>query len=378
MKKSLLALCVLGSLASVASAQSSSVTLYGVVDLGLRNVNNNSGSQTTMVPSASSSSRLGFRGTEDLGGGLSTNFVLEADVYPDTGAAGGNTVTPTPAGQFFSRMSWLSLKSASAGEIRLGRDYTPLFMTQATYDPFGFVGVGALSNTFSSTQNAAVFSAFGLSTAGANTLIRANNSIAYHTPNTLGGFFGSAQYAFSEGALTSAGGASKFLSGRFGYGSGPLKVEATFAETKNTNIPGQSFKETATGGSYDFGVAKVMATWTQMKHVDAKADLWLIGATAPLGNGSLKVSYVKINQSGTTAVALGATPAGGSVDDRDASQLAIGYTYDLSKRTALYAHAARLANKGSNAGFAIAGGPAFAAGNNRKSTAYEFGMRHSF
>ena len=87
MKKSMLALAVLGSFAGVAAAQSS-VTLFGVVDLSVLRVKNSGGSQTLMMSNSYNSNRLGFRGVEDLGGGMKAGFWLEAGMNNDTGAVG--------------------------------------------------------------------------------------------------------------------------------------------------------------------------------------------------------------------------------------------------------------------------------------------------
>jgi len=376
MKRSLItsALC---AFAGIASAQSS-VTVYGTVDLAIRHVNNNSGGIWSEVSGSNNASRLGFRGTEDLGGGLLARFVLESDVLADDGRAGGNTVTPVPAGQFWSRQSWVSLTSSSLGEIRLGRDYTPAFFTVATYDPFGYIGVGAVVNLFSTTQVSTLNAAFGPNTTSASPLVRANNTVAYNTP-ALGGFIASVQRALGEGAPTAgATGYSKFWSGRVGYVKGPINVSAAYAQTSNTNLAGESFKEYALGGSYDFGVVTPMVGFTQLKYAGAKTSIWLLGARAPVGPGLIRASYARVNQTGTAPAALGATPVGASIDDRDASQLAAGYEYILSKRTSVYGQASRISNKGSNAAFSIGGGPAFVAGSDRKSTAYEFGVRHNF
>ena len=132
MKKSILALAALGAINGAAYAQSS-VTVYGVVDLAMRNVHNNSGSIWSEVNGALNSNRLGFKGSEDLGSGLSANFNIESDVFADTGQAGGNTTTPVPAGQFWSRISTVGLRSSRFGEVRFGRDYTPSFSAIATW-----------------------------------------------------------------------------------------------------------------------------------------------------------------------------------------------------------------------------------------------------
>src|SRR5690349_21044336 len=117
MKKSLLALAVLGAFAGVASAQSS-VTLFGIVDVNLRYVKNGDDrAQKQLGTDGINSSRLGFRGVEDLGGGLKAGFWIEGAISPDVGTSGGQT---------WQRRSTVSLLG-NFGEVRLGRDYTPTF-----------------------------------------------------------------------------------------------------------------------------------------------------------------------------------------------------------------------------------------------------------
>eukprot|EP01136_Pigoraptor_vietnamica_P019548 Opistho-1_new@67290 len=148
MKKSLVALAILAA-AGVASAQSS-VTLFGIVDAAYTHGSGNgvgSSDKNQLTNSGYNSSRLGFRGTEDLGGGMSASFWLEAGVNNDNGS-GGLTNTNNQAtgatgggGLTFNRRSTVSLASG-LGELRLGRDYTPQFWNQTVFDPFGTNGVG--------------------------------------------------------------------------------------------------------------------------------------------------------------------------------------------------------------------------------------------
>ena len=129
MKKSLLALAVLGAFAGVASAQSN-VKIYGVVDLGISNDNNGgaAGSVTRMDSGLLNGSRLGFMGTEDLGGGLSANFQLENGFSADTG-------TLAQGGRLFGRHAWAGI-AGGFGAVKLGRQMTPVYANVATYDPF--------------------------------------------------------------------------------------------------------------------------------------------------------------------------------------------------------------------------------------------------
>src|SRR5258706_15377894 len=136
MKKSLLALAVLGAFAGVASAQSN-VTLFGIVDLSAKSVKNGSNDALrTMATDGINSSRLGFRGVEDLGGGMSAGFWLEAGLAADAGNLGGSNGLAAPtngSANTFNRRSTVSLMGGF-GELRLGRDYTPAFCDTTGFD----------------------------------------------------------------------------------------------------------------------------------------------------------------------------------------------------------------------------------------------------
>ena len=138
MKRSLIALAVLGAFAGAASAQSS-VTIYGSLDQALSKGNggtapNNGANGTSKAWQVrqSNGSRLGFRGNEDLGGGLSAQFQIEHRFTPDDGAA---------ANPFWAGRSYVQLTSAAAGSVYLGREYDPAFWP-ASSDKYS----GLLSN----------------------------------------------------------------------------------------------------------------------------------------------------------------------------------------------------------------------------------------
>ena len=119
MKKNLLALAALTAFSGIAAAQSS-VTLFGIIDLSLNHVKNGSVTQKLMANDQLNSNRIGFRGVEDLGGGLKAGFHIEGGMQPDTGGTG----------QTWQRRSTLSLMGGF-GEIRLGRDYVATFSNRA-------------------------------------------------------------------------------------------------------------------------------------------------------------------------------------------------------------------------------------------------------
>eukprot|EP01036_Dinobryon_divergens_P002144 gene2144-2828_t len=143
MKKSLIALAVLA--ASGAAMAQSSVTLFGVVDATYAYGSGSVSNKSQLTNSGYNSSRLGFRGVEDLGGGLSASFWLEAGVNNDNGTGGvtntnNQAATSTGGGLTFNRRSTVSL-NGGFGEVRLGRDYTPQFWNLTVFDPFGTNGV---------------------------------------------------------------------------------------------------------------------------------------------------------------------------------------------------------------------------------------------
>lgn len=384
MKKSLVALAILAA-AGVASAQSS-VTLFGVVDAVYAHGSGSgvgSSSKSQITDSGYNSSRLGFRGTEDLGGGMSASFWLEAGMNNDNGSGDLTSLnnqtggTTGGGGLTFNRRSTVSLASG-LGELRLGRDYTPQFWNQTVFDPFGTNGVGTTQTLNSSL--------------GGNTAVRASNSVGYFLPGNLGGFYGQFQHYLGEnnktGAANEKDGSGSAI--RLGYANGPVNVAIATSRTKfaqtaavaavlpaqgvtgvSADTPasaavaagGGNIKSTNLGGSYDFGVAQAMALVTRDKVAAATSVSGkgaLIGALVPMGAGQIRVAY------STYKTDAAATPK--------SKKWALGYVHNLSKRTALYTTVARVTNSG---GAAQALNGAVTAANNR-STGYDFGIKHSF
>lgn len=332
MKKTLIALAAVA--ASSAALAQSSVTLFGIMDVNVRHTSTKIGgaktSLTEMGQDGTASSRLGFRGVEDLGGGMSASFWLEGALNPDTG---------TPAGLQFQRRSTVSL-SGGFGEVRLGRDYVPTFWNHTVYDPFGTNGLGNSMNMYSPNANLVMA-----------TTVRSNNMVSYFTPN-MSGFQAQLSYGFKE--VTTGSSASDYQGLRLTYAGGPLSVG--FATASEGNVGGADMRRTNVGASYDFGFIKPMFNYTTTKEkvTDTKLTNMMLGLTAPVGPGLIKASYTR-----TEIKALGA--------EADGKQYAVGYEYGLSKRTALYGNLARIS---ADAGLL--------AGAEYKRTGYEVGIRHSF
>jgi predicted porin len=359
MKKSVLALAALGAFAGGALAQSS-VTMFGVVDLNVMTVDN--GDRTySMGTDGMASSRLGFRGVEDLGGGLKASFWLEAGLAPDTGRnAGvwGNGNTADGNQIFFNRRSTVSL-SNQWGELRLGRDYTATFWNWTVFDPFGTNGVGAATNlALSGTlQAAGAGGTFG-------TLVRANNMVAYILPaGQFGpGLYGQVQVAAGENAP-----GNKYWGGRIGWAGGVFDIAASYGNTGLDAADDYDLDVWNIGGSWNFGFMKLSGFFgeisTDINGTDLGRQNWYVGVSAPFGQWNLKASY-------------GGTNGKDELDGIDASQWAIGVDYNLSKRTALYATWSSI-NNDSGANFRVSTqSSGLSSGNN--SNGGQIGVRHTF
>ena len=346
MKKSLIALAVLA--ASGAAMAQSSVTLFGVVDAGVGRVSAGGTSVTGVTNSGLASSRLGFRGEEDLGGGLKAGFWLEGGMSNDTGTGqGGGAAGP---GFEFKRRSTISLMGRFC-EVRLGRELTVGYVNATAADVSGNDGVGA---SIGKNHFAGVIET------------RKGNGISYILPSNLGGFYGQVQYVFGE-QLSSAAydKAGDYLGARLGYRNGPLDTAIGFAKGRGASAD-QDADQFNIFASYDLGVVKPFIGFNQEKNkaaVGVKYPSYLLGLTAPVGPGTVRVSYndVDLKNSGN-----------------DAQKFAIGYVYDLSKRTSIYGTYAHVKNKGAAAFGAAPGGLTFTTPAGQNVNGYEFGVRHSF
>jgi predicted porin len=328
--------------------------LYGTLDLSAMYVKNDgSARRVSLSQDGINSSQLGFRGVEDLGGGLKASFVLLAGVNADSGSANA---------QFWNRRATVSL-SGGFGEVRLGRDYTPTFWNNTIFDAFGTNGLGDSSHV----QQLPV-----------GTFVRANNSIGYFLPSNIGGVYGQAMVAASEGAsgpslygTTVGANPGRYVGGRVGFAAGPFDIAAAYAAQRIDTLPGTPSQKTANiGGSYDLGVVKLMGYFDRdtlsYTGVDKKENRGSFSAVVPLGQGEIHAGYSlsKLTNNGVST----------KVD-----QLALGYVYNLSKRTALYSTVSSLKNKDSTTN-SVTGGSAQTAAPTAggKSKGFEAGLRHFF
>ena len=329
MKKSLIAMAVLAA-SGVVSAQSS-VTLYGLADVyvGSTKVKATAGGLSTslrqnVVDSGGfNTSRFGFKGSEDLGGGLKANFLLEGGFDISTGAANNyiNPFTRATSNATFGRQSWVGV-SGGFGEIKLGKMWTP-------YDEVKGSGAGAFDANAFAPANAVWLS---------NTYFdRPGNSIYYSTPN-ISGFSAALSYSFGENkanAIPATGttplvpsqNAGKIVSANVQYTGGPFGV-ALSHQRQEANSNAVTEKFTQLNGSYDFGVAKLLAAYGQTKDVALtdKSREFQLGVDVPLG-GAVTVSG---------GVARSKTTLAAGAGEITGTAVGLAAKYDLSKRTFMY------------------------------------------
>jgi len=328
---------------AIATAQST-VTAFGIVDSSVRYVKNGNSRMGSLASGGLSSNRLGFRANEDLGDGLAADFWLEMGFNPDTG-------TQADSARFWNRRSTVAIKGRF-GELRLGRDYSPTYLGFDQFDAFNGGGVGAVDRFMSRLGT------------DVDNITRTDNLVSYFFPPGLGGLYGQLSAAPGEGVN-----GKKLIGGRLGYAAGPLNLSAAYSTTKVTPIGGEdAFKIAEIGAAYTFSAATLMGFFTENKFGAQKIGVAQLGVRIPVGLGTIRASYTRANASGRTGTGI-------STDANDASQIALGYVHDLSKRTALYATYARLNNNGA-AAYAVSTPPTMPAG--ATSTGYEIGMRHSF
>lgn len=318
MKKSLLALAVLGAFAGAASAQSS-VTLYGKVDLALGKA---TGSADKQVRDGAGS-RVGIKGVEDLGGGMKALFGFEHRFSPDTGKD-TSTEGATPTNTFWNGYSTVGL-GGTFGTVNLGRQYTSSFsLAQNVFDPFGGDTVAGLRDT-------------SLRVAPAR--LRVANSIRYD------GAFGGVKVAADIAERTT--GTDRPYSVAAQYAAGPVLAAISYE-----NPEGASDKLLDLGVAYTFGPAKLaLAGSSGTTAANAKTRGYLLGATVNVGAAGRFLAGYAVNK---------VTPAtGAAVTSKKAS---IGYRQDLSKRTFLYTDVTRVN----------------AATTATERTGYDFGIQHNF
>lgn len=310
-----LALAGLFSLAPMAQAQSS-VQLYGLMDMSAGQFQTAGAQKVWRADSGNmTTSFIGFKGTEDLGGGLKAVFKLEHFLRADAGAAGRFN-----GDAFWARNAYVGLQG-EFGSTTLGRNTTPLFVSTLIFnaigDSFGFSP--SIRQLFTPSTGLGMLPFFGDT--------GWSNSVLYSSANH-GGLSFSLAGNLGEGA---AGANGKNLGANVLYFSGPLSGTFAYQQAKNGafGTPAGFDKQDTwqLGGAYDFGAAKLYGQYTSVKTaatVDTSTKIYGVGVSVPIGAGRLLAQY------GNAKADLGATEVSNKT-------LTVGYDYYLSKNTDVYA-----------------------------------------
>jgi predicted porin len=354
LKKSLYALAAMAALSNLASAQSG-IMVSGMVDMGL--VHESGGSAGTVNKLSSgveNGSRIVIRGVEDLGDGNSAIIHLESGFQADTGALG-------QGGLLFGRQAYAGLASKRWGSLTLGRQYTPNYLIMAgVADPFAAGLAGVFSSVF------------------ANSGARVNNSVKYVTPRVNGVF---AEVLYGAGETAGDNSAGSAAGAALGYSQGKLNVRLGYAWRDNDTATLKnrgSARNALFAFNYDFTVVKLFFAYgvnrginsAQLPNANAygyavaplpsiASNDVLLGATVPFKGGRIIATAVhKDDRSGI---------------NQDATLLALGYSYMLSKRTDLYMAYGHIDNR-NGAGYTVNSAIEVGSGNR----ALNLGMRHLF
>uniref|UniRef100_UPI0040488296 porin n=1 Tax=Polynucleobacter sp. TaxID=2029855 RepID=UPI0040488296 len=310
MKKLLIATAAMAMVAGTAQAQSS-VTVYGVVDNGITSASkvgtaSSNGTVTGLSNGGLSTPRIGFKGKEDLGGGLSANFLLETEILSDVGASGGN--------ELFTRGSWVGLDQKNIGSLRMGRINRIDNDMAAKFDAFGGSNIGGWIALKDSNANA---TGAGNASVGLKVGEKISNALELKSAS-LGGLVLTAQTGFGE----QAGDTEKNRTFAIGadFKAGNFNVAAAYSE-KNTVLV--ATKQTSLYANYNFGVATLTGGHVSMETEGTTAEPsgYFVGVKVPVTKATnVMAQYASLDND------AGVKP----------KVYTLGMTYDFSKRTTGY------------------------------------------
>jgi predicted porin len=336
MKKLAIA-AALAAMATMASAQN--VSVYGIIDTGIQTYNTGATSLTRSSDSLLATSRLGFRGTEDLGGGLKAGFILEGGLAPSTGVLGSSTTN-----QLFSRESVITL-SGNFGEIRVG--HTDVSMASE------------IDSAVNKSGN------FGLNvTPGTSTELGADqDSVIRYTSPTIGGL--QVMVGKSTNASTATTDAGTDQTGVSAiYNVGALTLAAGYAKTDGVGVAKKD--STGFGVGYDFGVAHVGVSFQEADNstsADTTSKSTVARLSVPLSGGVTAHAVYGIGEDGSQTSA------------NKGKAYTVALTKALSKRTTVYAAYTAITNE-ANSTMRWTGTTAGTAGLDPRATSV--GISHTF
>lgn len=384
MNKKLLALAVAGAFAApVAMADTSNVVVYGVVNMSIDSVDGGGGTANTAerrTRVSSNNSNLGFKGTEDLGNGLSAIWQFESaiafDQQPRNDSANGDASGTTGA-----RNTYAGLSSKTLGALTLGNQESPMKTSIAKLDMFGntIADYRTLMGPQTRGINSVLYSSPSFNGFDVKAMYSARNEAGNGSTSNPGYWSASATYANGPILAAVAHEVEKVVTaavaGAQGTGTSPDTLNVSAADTKQTT--------SRVGFGYNFGAAKVGVGYNTTKlrnntaSTETKVNSWLLSGAYAIGKTTLKAQYVTASDT-----------KGNSTSSEGAKQWTVGADYSLSKRTSLYALYTTLRNDtnssrtlGNNSGVlgantGIATVTASGAGEDPK--AFSVGMVHSF
>ena len=372
MKKKLVAVAVAGVLGAplAAHAQTANVTLYGRLNIDFELVNGRQadGSNPTVTRLSSNSSRLGVRGTEALGGGLSAIFQIESDIKGDTG------------GSFTANRETFVGFQGSWGTFKMGNflmpldDMHPIFGNAPTYLTSILSTASVWANGYASKTTGGFDARLG-------------NSVRYDSPSFNGlTFSGQVSMRDSSGIIGDNGDHASELrhayvfGGNAIYNNGPIQVGVAFEHNKEVRADNLDDTDITLTGGYNFGVVRVAGVYEHLKYDtptgDLKRNFWGISAAAPVGPGTLFAFYGRA-EDGKGSAADGTRVAGlAKGSDTAANHWEISYTYPFSKRTSVYAGYVKIDND-SNASYTF-NINSYTTAVGAKPGGFVFGMLHLF
>lgn len=374
MKKHLAAMCTLAACSAAAQAQSG-VTIYGSVDQYLGYIHSSSGAHIAgLNDGAILRSRLGFRGTEDLGGGYQAKFTLEQGLNADTGSQ-------ADASRLFDRQAWVGLNTP-AGEVRLGRQNTVMFFIGGAIDYTERTTFGSIVNTFGVPS-------------------RYDNDVSYKSPR-LAGFQLDLHYALPENGGATRGNKAIYQLG-VDYQNGPYRAGYAGLQASPNQVTATVREKIVyhnVYADYQYGAGTVYAAFVRSNNSTGNANGRNAGtilsnvaspnnffAGSDLNAGrfyniwQLSADY-RLGPQWRVGALYGAMrdTSGGEAGARGGN---VGAYYELSKRTTLYGFASHMRNE-ANAGFRFsssAGPSANLAGadvNGKKLSGLQLGVLHRF
>jgi predicted porin len=297
-KKQALLSAAIALAASPALAQSS-VTAFGLIDLsvGTGKAAGTAASLKTLDSGKMTTSHFGFRGMEDLGGGLAATFQLEGFLRADAGMSGRSNTD-----NFWARNANVGLTSKEWGTLKMGRNTTTLFVAALNFNAFG--------DSFGYSPTIRHIFTSGTVTGDSGW----SDSVLYTTPN-YGGFTASAFVAAGEGS----GGRNVAASGT--YVNGPLAGALVYQKVQKDAAVDDTSVWMA-NGSYDLGAVKLFGQYAKAENLTRRVDYKIaeVGASVPIGAGKLLAQYGEIS------------PSAGA----GRKTWTVGYDYWLSKRTDVY------------------------------------------